>query len=412
MKEREQDMVGSGRPDDNRHIKRVVPSFHLLAKPTGASCNLGCRYCFFLEKDKMYPGSKFRMDDVLLENYIRQLIESHHVPEVTVAWQGGEPMLMGLEFFERSIELERKYARRGMRVQNTIQTNGTLIDDEWASFFKRNRFLVGLSIDGPRELHDSYRVDKAGRPTFDKVMNGLSHLREHDVEWNALTTINRINGDHPVEVYRFLRDECGAKFIQFIPIVERECVNGVPHGDVVTDRSVGPRQFGDFMIGVFDEWVRNDVASVYVQMFDVSLANWYGEPSGLCVLSPTCGTALAMEHNGDVFSCDHFVEPGYLLGNIQEQHLSKIASSDQQFRFGSNKRDLLPRYCLDCEVRFACHGGCPKDRFTFTPDGQSGLNYLCEGYRSFFKHIDGPMRMMCQLLIENKAPSEIMYMRS
>jgi uncharacterized protein len=327
---------------------------------------------------------------------------------------------MGLDFFRRSIEYARKYARPDQTIQHTIQTNGTLIDDEWAAFFKEHHFLVGISIDGPHEMHDVYRQDKGGAPTFDKVMRGLSFLKKHGVEWNALVTLNHANVDHPVEVYRFLRDECGATFIQFIPIVERLHENGVPFGAAVTDRSVTAPQYGQFLIDVFEEWVRHDIGEVYVQMFDVALANWYGEPSGLCVFSKTCGTALALEHNGDLYSCDHFVEPAYRLGNITETHMIELIASDQQLKFGRDKFDTLPQYCLDCDVRFTCHGGCPKDRFceaprspqgevgNATPNGEPGLNYLCAGYKLFFHHIDQPMQLMVRLLRQNRAPSELM----
>jgi len=380
------------------------PAFHLLAKPRGAICNLDCKYCFYLAKEELYRGSSFRMSDETLETYIRQLIESHNTPEVTVAWQGGEPTLMGLDFFRRSIVYEKEYAKPGMKILNTIQTNGTLINDEWAAFFKENNFLVGLSIDGPREIHDFYRVDRQGEPTFDKVMRGLSYLQKHGVEWNALTTIHHANADHPVEVYRFLRDECKAGFIQFIPIVERLS----PSSNQVTDRSVPAEQYGKFLVGVFEEWIKRDVARVYVQMFDVALANWYGEPSGLCVHSKTCGGALAIEHNGDLYSCDHYVNPENKLGNIKQKHMIELVSSDQQVKFGQDKYDKLPKYCRECEVRFACHGGCPKDRFITTPEGETGLNYLCAGFKIFFNHIDKPMKTMSLLLQQNRAPAEIM----
>ena len=393
------------------HRPANAPSaIHLLAKPSGATCNLDCAYCFFLAKELLYPGSRFRMADDLLRNYIRQLIEMHETPEVVIAWQGGEPTLMGLPFFRRSIDYAKEFLKPGQSLVNTIQTNGTLIDDEWAAFFKENNFLAGISIDGPRAMHDTYRTDKGGAPTFDRVMRGLSHLQQHGVEWNALVTLNHSNAEHPLEVYRFLRDECRARYIQFIPIVERLHENGVPFGTAITERSISARQYGQFLIDVFEEWVRHDIASVYVQMFDVALANWYGEPSGLCVFSKTCGTALAMEHNGDVYSCDHFVEPAYLLGNIEKTHLLELVSSEQQAKFGRDKFDTLPRYCLDCDVRFACHGACPKDRFITTPDGEPGLNYLCEGYKMFFHHIGPAMEMMVQLLRMNRAPSEVMAM--
>ena len=349
------------------------------------------------------------MTDELLETYIRQLIESNRTPEVMVAWQGGEPTLMGLDFFRRSIELERKYARPGRRITNTIQTNGTLLDDEWCAFLKENGFLVGISIDGPREMHDAYRVDKGGKPTFDRVMRGLGHLREHGIEWNALTTVHAANGEHGREVYRFLRDECGASFIQFIPIVERPATGGIPTGSEVTDRSITAEGYGRFLIDVFEEWVRRDIGEVYVQMFDVALANRCGVPLGLCVHSETCGLALALEHNGDLYSCDHFVEPEHLLGNIEESHMLELVASPRQLKFGLDKRDALPSYCLRCDVRFACRGGCPKDRFIRAPDGEAGLNYLCAGLKAFFHHVDEPMRMMGELLRETRAPAEIAH---
>jgi uncharacterized protein len=399
-------------------------AFHLLAKPTGAVCNLDCAYCFFLSKEMLYPGSRFRMADDLLETYLRQLIEAHAAaPEVTVAWQGGEPTLMGLDFFRRSVELTERHLQPGQRAVYTIQTNGTLLDEEWAVFFRENGFLVGISIDGPRELHNAYRVNKGGKGSFDQVMRGLGHLREAGVEWNALTTIHAANADRGREVYRFLRDGCGARFVQFIPIIERvteAAEDGtvpweswrdrplyIQTGERVTGRSVTAEQYGRFLIDVFEEWVRRDVGEVYVQMFDVALANWVGEPSGLCVHSETCGLALALEHTGDLYSCDHFVEPRYRLGNIRESHMLELVSSQQQRQFGLDKRDTLPQYCLECDVRFACHGGCPKDRFIETPDGEPGLNYLCAGYKAFFHHVDRPMRFMCEQHRAGTAPATI-----
>ncbi len=385
----------------------LPPSFHLLAKPTGSACNLDCAYCFFLEKEGLYPDAKPRMTDETLELYVRQLLESHRTPEVMIAWQGGEPTLMGLEFFRRAVELGKQYARPGQTVVHTIQTNGTKIDEQWARFLAKNGFLVGLSIDGPRELHDAYRRDKGGKPTFDKVMRGLAALREHGVEWNALTTVNAANEAQPEEVYRFLRDDCGCEFVQLIPIVERPCVDGMPYGSEVTERSVSPQGWGDFLIGVFEEWVRRDVGQVFVQLFDVALANWYGEPSGLCVHTAACGTALAMEFNGDVYACDHFVEPDYLRGNIHERHLAELIAMPAQSRFGNGKQKALPRYCRECDVRFACHGGCIKDRIVRTPDDEPGLNYLCPGYKALFHHIDAPMKRMCELLRLDRAPADI-----
>jgi uncharacterized protein len=402
------------------------PAFHLLAKPTGAICNLDCEYCFFLSKEMLYPGSRFRMADDLLETYLRQLIEAHaRSPEVTVAWQGGEPTMMGLDFFRRSVELAELHRMPHQRIVYTIQTNATLIDDEWAAFFKDHNFLVGVSIDGPKEIHDTYRVDKGGKGSFDRVMAGLAHLRERGVEWNGLTTIHAANQDRGREIYRFLRDECGARFMQFIPIVERatketlpianegwgEGVRGRPlytqEGNLLTERSISPDGYGRFLIDVFEDWVRRDIGEVYVQMFDVALANWHGEPPSLCVHTETCGLALAIEHTGDLYSCDHFVEPAFKLGNIRDRHMIELIASPQQKKFGLDKRDTLPRFCRECDVRFACHGGCPKDRFTDDPYGEPGLNYLCPSFKAFFHHVEGPMRAMSELLTAGRAPSEL-----
>ncbi len=396
-------------------------AFHLMAKPTGAICNLDCEYCYFLSKEVMYPGSDFRMDSQVLEEYVRQLLAAHSgSDEVVVAFQGGEPTMMGLDFFRRALELERRFAAPGQRILNTIQTNGTLLDDRWGVFLHDNAFLVGLSIDGPREMHDAYRVDKGGKPTFDRVMRGLGVLKRHKVEWNALTTINSANGDSGREVYRFLRDDLRAKFVQLIPIVERVTPEMLPlaesgwgdrpghrplyrqEGDRVTRRTVGARQFGNFLVEVFEEWVRHDVGDVFVQMFDTALGHWLGyDQVGMCVHARTCGGALALEHNGDVYSCDHFVEPDYLLGNLRgDRTLLQLVDAPRQVAFGRAKLDTLPLDCRNCDVRFACNGGCPKDRFLTTPDGEPGLNYLCEGYQLFFRHVDAPMRIMADLFRE------------
>jgi uncharacterized protein len=386
----------------------ALPGFHLLAKPTGALCNLGCKYCFFLSKKDLYPDSSFRMTDELLENYIRQYIEAQKAPLATIAWQGGEPTLMGLDFFRQSVKYEQKFRRPNMIIQNTMQTNGTLLDDEWCEFFWENNFLIGLSLDGPRELHDAYRVDKTGRPTFDRVMRAAKLLRRHKVEYNILTTVHAANAEHPLEVYRFLRDEVKADFIQFIPIVERDNDTGFQEGDTVTDRSVKADQYGRFLISIFNEWVQKDVGRVFVQIFDVALAAWAGAPPGICAFSETCGTAMAMEHNGDMYSCDHFVEPKYFLGNINEKSMARIAGSAKQQKFGRDKLDSLPDYCRRCAVRFVCNGECPKNRFIKTSDGEPGLNYLCAGYREFFRHIDGPMRFMAHELRCGRAADGIM----
>ena len=397
-----------------------------MAKPTGATCNLDCEYCFFLSKELLYPSSRFRMAEELQEAYIRQLLEAHRgAPEIVVAWQGGEPTIMGLDFFRRAIALLHEQARPGQRILNTLQTNGTLLDDEWGVFLKENDFLVGVSIDGPRDIHDTYRVDKGGKPTYDRVIRGLDVLKCHDVDWNVLTTMHAANGGRGAEVYRFLRDDLGAEYMQFIPVIERttaelldianegwgDNVTGRPlytqQGDLVTDRSIGPEQYGRFLIDVFEEWVRRDVGHVYVQMFDTALANWVGEPGGMCVHAETCGLQLALEHNGDLYSCDHYVEPDHLLGNIKTTRMLELVASQQQKQFGQNKRDSLTRYCLDCDVRFACNGGCPKDRFARSPYGEPGQHYLCAGYKTFFHHVDRPMRLMAELLATDRAPAEL-----
>ena len=394
------------------------PRIHVLAKPTGATCNLACAYCFFLDKELLYPDSRFRMSDEVLEAFIRQLIQAHGGHEVTVAWQGGEPTLMGLEFYRKAIELQKEYARPGMRFENTMQTNGTLLDDEWCAFFKENDYLIGISIDGPRRLHDTYRLDKGGGPTFDRVMRGLRLLQKHGVEYNILVAVNRTNADYPLEVYRFLRDDAKTAWIQFIPVIERIDEEGhtiYQKGTRVSGRSVRPEQFGRFLIQVFDEWVRHDVGQVYVQTFEAAVRNWLQMPSsGMCVFQPTCGLGPALEHNGDLYSCDHFVEPDYLLGNIMDGNggetppLLEMVLSERQRQFGQDKRGKLPRYCRECDVRFACHGECPKNRFVTTPRGKGGLNYLCAGWKAFFHRIDEPLQTLTTLMRMGRSASEIM----
>jgi uncharacterized protein len=390
-----------------------------MSKPTGAICNLDCEYCFFLSKEQLYPDSSFRMDPAVHEAYVVQLLAAQRgLDEIVFAFQGGEPTLMGVDFFRRTLELQRRHAPSGQRILNTVQTNATLIDDEWATLFKDNDFLVGVSIDGPRDMHDSYRVDKGGKATFDRVVRGIETLRRHGVDWNALTTVNAANGDHGRDVYTFLRDELGASFVQLIPIVERATPELLPlaeagwgarrgdrplyrqEGDLVTHRTVGALQYGRFLVDVFEEWVRHDVGDVFVSMFDTALAHWMGmHQTGLCVHAQTCGDAVALEHNGDLYSCDHYVEPDYLLGNITEgRTLLQLVDSPSQQAFGRAKLDSLPAYCRSCDVRFACNGGCPKDRFLRTPEGEPGLHYLCEGYQLFFRHVDQPMQVMANLL--------------
>jgi uncharacterized protein len=387
-------------------------AFHVLAKPTGAICNLGCSYCFFLDKEELYEGSRFHMSDEVLDRYIRQLIDAHSSPVVTVAWQGGEPTLMGLDFFRRAIDVQDRYRKPGMTFENTIQTNGTLLTDEWCEFLKENDFLVGISIDGPRPLHDIHRVTKKGKGTFDKVMRGLRLLQKHGVEYNVLTTVNAINGDFPLEVYRFLRDEVGTTWMQFIPVVERVDEHGRPaylDGTIASDRSVGAKQFGQFLSTIFDEWVRNDVGTIFVQTFEAAVRNWMGlESSGMCVFNETCGLGVALEHNGDLYACDHFVEPEHLIGNINDVDMGDLVGSKRQHAFGMDKRDALPQFCLDCDVRFACHGECPKNRFVETPDGESGLNYLCTGLKDFFHHVDEPIRVMVEALRSGNEAAVVM----
>lgn len=404
--------------------------FHLLAKPAGAACNLGCQYCFFLSKQNLYPKREsLLMADDLLETYIRQLLESSPGPQVEVSWQGGEPMLRGLDFFRRAVELAQKYRRPHLRVLHTIQTNGTLIDDEWAQFFKRNDYLVGISIDGPRALHDAYRVSQRNEGTFDDVVRGWNCLQKHEVDTNILCTIHAANADHPLDVYRFFRDDLKAEYIQLIPVVERATKETIAFanqgwgglkgtdrplyrqaGDLVTDRTVKPEKFGKFLIEIFDEWVDRDVGKVFVTTFDVALGSWLGQHNA-CIVSPTCGASLAMEHNGDLYSCDHYVEPEYLLGNVHDTPLSDLVRSERQRRFGQAKYETLPTYCRTCPVLFACYGECPRNRFIKTPSGEAGLNYLCEGYKAFFQHIDKPMRIMAELLRQGRYADEIMQVK-
>ena len=395
-----------------------LAGFHIMAKPVGPICNLDCKYCFYLEKENLYPKtSNWAMAEDTLESYIRQYIEAQSAPVITFAWQGGEPTLLGVDYFRRVVELERKYAG-GKRIDNAFQTNGVLLDNEWGEFLAENKFLVGLSIDGPRELHDKYRVDKGGQPTFDKVMRGLGYLTKHGVEFNTLTVVQRHNSYHPLDVYWFLK-EVGSGFMQFIPIVERIAEAPVADGLAlispssgaparVSPWSVEPVQYGRFLSTIFDEWVRHDVGKCYVQIFDVALESWLGLQPSLCVFRETCGAAMAIEHNGDLYSCDHYVYPENKLGNIRENPLEALVNSRQQWQFGQDKRDTLPRYCCECEVRFACNGECPKHRFIRTPEGEEGLNYLCAGYKMFFKHIDPYMRFMAEEFRQERPPANVM----
>ncbi len=362
------------------------------------------------------------MAPALLDKYIREFIQSQSGPEVAFAWQGGEPTLLGVDFFRSVVALQREYGD-GRPISNAFQTNGTLLDDEWCEFLHENRFLVGLSVDGPAELHDAYRVDKRQKPTFARVMKGLECLQKHNVEYNTLTVVHRKNSKHAIKVYKFLKS-IGSKYLQFIPLVERKPNKaakkwgldlGAPpdtHDDlewpIVTPWSVNPVVYGDFLIKIFDQWVKQDVGNIFIQIVDVSLSNWMGLGSSLCVFSEKCGRALALEHNGDLYSCDHFVYPKYKLGNLMNQSLASMIDSPQQIKFGADKFDMLPRYCMECPVRFACNGECPKHRFIKTPDGEAGLNYLCAGYKKFFTHIDPYMRIMSDLLRNQRPASDIM----
>ena len=390
--------------------EHVLPAFHVMAKPTGARCNLRCDYCFFLEKSELYPDSDFRMPDEVMESYIGQVIEAQLVPQVTIAWQGGEPTLMGLDFFKAAASAEEAHLPQDMRVERTIQTNGVLLDDEWAEFLRENQFLVGLSMDGPKELHDAFRHDAAGNPVFDRVFAAARLLQRHGVEFNILCTVNSVNSEKPLDVYHFFRDELGARFIQFIPIVEVEEAPSDGRPGTVTDRSVRPEAYGRFLSTIFDEWVRNDVGEMFIQTFDGVLASYVRGQSSLCIFQPTCGTGFALEHNGDLYSCDHFVDPEYLLGNIMETSLADLVGSEQQRAFGESKQTTLPQYCLDCDYVFTCHGECPKNRILLTPDGEPGLNWLCEGLKEFFAHTEHPMRMMAEILKRGGEAPEVMKM--
>ncbi|HEX5481970.1 MAG TPA: anaerobic sulfatase-maturation protein [Terriglobia bacterium] len=393
-------------------------SFHIMTKPVGPICNLDCKYCFYLEKEKLYPGqSDWKMPQDVLESYISQYIQAQSADTISFAWQGGEPTLLGVDYFCKVVELQQKYSD-GKRIENAFQTNGVLLDDRWGEFLAENKFLVGISIDGPGEIHDRYRVDKGGQPTFNRVMRGLRYLNKHGVEFNTLTVVQRHNSQHPLEVYRFLK-EAGSGFMQFIPIVERVAPRPSGAGLVlispqdhqtaaVSEWSVEPTQYGKFLCRIFDEWVRADVGRRYIQIFDVALEMWLGLPASLCVFRETCGGAMALEHNGDLYSCDHFVYPENKLGNIMESPLASMTASPQQTKFGLDKRDALPRYCRECDVRFACNGECPKHRFTKTPDGEEGLNYLCAGYKLFFHHVGPYMQFMANELRHERPPANVM----
>ena len=382
----------------------AIAPYHVMAKPAGGSCNLDCSYCFYVKKTALYPGPR-RMSDEVLESYVRQTIESSPTRDVTFAWQGGEPTLMGVAFFERAMALQQRYGE-GRRVSNALQTNGTLLDERWGAFLHAHRFLVGLSIDGPQRLHDSQRVDRCGEGSFDAVMRGLDVLKTHRVETNLLTVVSAKNAAHPEVVYRFLR-KTGIRHFQFIPLVERavpdaEDLDALPNESAVTSESVTPEAFGEFLCRVFDEWRRQDVGKIFVRDFEDMLGVWTGRPSTQCVRSQGCGRALALEQNGDVYACDHYVYRSHRWGNLLETPLAAIVDSVEAQQFGRDKSETLPRQCRECRWLGACYGGCPKHRFLNTSDGEPGLNYLCAGWYRFCEHIDPTLRRMRQALREGR----------
>lgn len=392
--------------------------FHVLAKPTGAICNLDCTYCFYLDKERLYPGSDFRMGEDTLELYLRQLVEAHRgMPRVTVAWQGGEPTLMGLPFFRRVVERLRALVPDGQELEHTLQTNGVRLDEEWCAFLAEHRFLVGLSIDGPADVHDVWRKDKGGKGTHAQVVRAARRLLAHGVDINALCTVHRANQDQGLRVYRYLRDELSFRYIQLIPIVERTDPGGIEAGGhaafrreeaPITPQTVLPEAFGAFLCEVFDEWIRRDVGRVFLPTFESALASKLELPAAMCIFRERCGTAVALEHNGDLYSCDHFVTPAHRLGNLREHSLRALVDSPAQRAFGEAKLTGLPSQCRSCPVLPSCHGACPKDRFLADRHGEPGLNWLCEGYFRFFTHADGPLRILARLLRAGRSAEEVM----
>ncbi len=394
-----------------------------MAKPVGPACNLDCTYCFYSEKEQLFSGGpRFKMSDQVLTAYIKKYLGSQDVPEIPFVWQGGEPTLAGLDFYRKAIGLQQKWAD-GRRITNALQTNGVLLDDRWCYFLKSSGFSVGLSLDGPESVHDRYRIDKAGRPTHARVLRSLALLQKYDVPYNVLATVTQESAADPVGLYRFLKEQ-GVQFIQFTPVVERQpdeeaaalrLKNAAPPRGVsrslaadVTPWSVGSEAYGDFLIEIFDEWVRTDVGSIYVMNFEWALTAWLGLPSTVCIFGDKCGGALVLEYNGDIYSCDHYVYPRYRVGNVLTDDLAEVVRSDMQLEFGSAKLDSLPQYCIDCDVRFACNGECPRHRFLLTPDGEPGLSYLCAGYAKFFRHIDRYMKVMRELVINGLPASKVM----
>jgi len=387
---------------------------YVMLKPVGSACNLNCTYCYYLEKEHLYPSVKSQMmSDTILEKFTEEYINAQTQNEILFTWHGGEPLLRSISFYKKALEYQKKYGR-GRKIDNVLQTNGTMLTDAWCEFFKENNFLIGISIDGPQDFHDEYRRDKGGLPTFVKVMKGIDLLKKHGVEFNAMAVVNEYNANYPVEFFQFFK-ELGVKYIQFAPIVER--INQQENGLKLTtpdeeaelaEFSVLPIQWGKFLVGLFDEWIKEDVGNIYIQMFDSTLANWVGEQPGICTLARHCGHAGVMEFNGDVYSCDHFVFPEYKLGNINTDSLASMMYSEKQLKFGTDKYDTLPRQCLECEFLFACNGECPKNRFARTKDGEYGLNYLCAGWKMFYGHVAPYMDFMKKELLNERPPANVM----
>ncbi len=389
---------------------------YVMLKPAGAHCNLACKYCYYLEKNKLYPtAQRHLMSDEMLEQFTREYIEAQTMNQVLFTWHGGEPLLRSIDFYRKAISLQQKYAG-GRRIDNVIQTNGTLLTDEWCEFFAQNHWLVGISIDGPQPDHDHYRLTAAGKPSWKKVMQGIKLLKKHGVEWNAMAVVNAYNANHPLEFYRFFKEN-GCQFLQFTPIVERltrhedgRTLASLADKDEISlsEASVAPEQWGYFLCAIFDEWVRKDVGRIFVEIFDCTLANWMSISPGICAYSKECGHAGVMEHNGDVYSCDHFVFPEYKLGNIRDHSLIDMLYGEQQQEFSRLKHSSLPRQCKECDMEFACHGECPKNRFMKDKYGDSGLNYLCPGYYHYYQHVAPYMDYMKQELMSQRPPSNIM----
>lgn len=389
---------------------------YVMLKPAGAHCNLACKYCYYLEKNKLYPtAQRHLMSDEMQEQFTREYIEAQTMNQVLFTWHGGEPLLRSIDFYRKALSLQQKYAG-GRHIDNVIQTNGTLLTDEWCEFFAQNHWLVGISIDGPQPDHDHYRLTAAGKPSWKKVMQGIKLLKKHGVEWNAMAVVNAYNANHPLEFYRFFKEN-GCQFLQFTPIVERltrhedgRTLASLADKDEISlsEASVAPEQWGYFLCAIFDEWVRKDVGKIFVEIFDCTLANWMGISPGICAYSKECGHAGVMEHNGDVYSCDHFVFPEYKLGNIRDHSLIDMLYGEQQQEFSRLKHSSLPRQCKECDMEFACHGECPKNRFMKDKYGDSGLNYLCPGYYHYYQHVAPYMDYMKQELMSQRPPSNIM----